>query len=101
VGVVLGVIGLVAALSSNATAGVQQRAVAAARRPDEIVCSAMQRKALSPNDFTNLDQIQQRLAAFEQRYNANAIQVEVHHSRPRRPTGPDRTPRTRANPTTP
>ena len=38
----------------------------------EVVFSVVQRKALSPNDFTNLDQVEQRLAAFEQRYNANA-----------------------------
>jgi transposase len=38
----------------------------------EIVFSVIQRKVVSPNDFTNLDQIRQRLAAFERRYNANA-----------------------------
>jgi transposase len=38
----------------------------------EIVFSVVQRKVVSLNDFTNLDQIEQRLAAFEQRYNANA-----------------------------
>jgi transposase len=38
----------------------------------EIVFSVIQRKVLSPNDFTNLDQIQQRLAAFEARYTAAA-----------------------------
>jgi ribonuclease HIII len=38
----------------------------------EVVFSVAQRKAVSPNDFTNLDQVEQRLAAFEQRYNANA-----------------------------
>ena len=32
----------------------------------------MQRKALTPNDFTGLDQIRGRLAAFETRYNAIA-----------------------------
>lgn len=32
----------------------------------------MQRKVVTPNDFTNLDQVQDRLAAFEQRYNATA-----------------------------
>ena len=40
--------------------------------PDEVVFSVVQRKVVSPNDFTNLDQIRQRLATFEQRYNANA-----------------------------
>jgi transposase len=38
----------------------------------EIVFSVVQRKVVSPNDFTNLHQVEQRLAAFEQRYNANA-----------------------------
>jgi transposase len=38
----------------------------------EIYFSVTQRKVVSPNDFTNLDQIQQRLADFEQRYNATA-----------------------------
>ena len=32
----------------------------------------MQRKALTPNDFTGLDQIRGRLAAFETRHNAIA-----------------------------
>jgi hypothetical protein len=38
----------------------------------EIVFSVVQRKVVSPNDFTDLDQIEQRLLAFEQRYNATA-----------------------------
>jgi hypothetical protein len=38
----------------------------------EIVFSVIQRKVVSPNDFTDLDQITNRLAAFEQRYNAVA-----------------------------
>ena len=32
----------------------------------------MQRKVVSPNDFTNLDEVEQRLADFETRYNATA-----------------------------
>ena len=32
----------------------------------------MQRKIVTPNDFTDLDQIRDRLAAFETRYNAIA-----------------------------
>src|SRR5262245_3080918 len=35
----------------------------------EIYFSVIQRKVLSPNDFTSLDQIRDRLAAFEKRYN--------------------------------
>ena len=38
----------------------------------EIYFSIAQRKALTPNDFTSLDQIRARLAAFEARYNAIA-----------------------------
>jgi transposase-like protein len=35
----------------------------------EIYFSVIQRKVLTPNDFTGLDQIRDRLAAFEARYN--------------------------------
>jgi hypothetical protein len=35
----------------------------------EIVFSIIQRKVVTPNDFTDLGQINDRLAAFEQRYN--------------------------------
>jgi transposase len=38
----------------------------------EIYFSVVQRKVLTPNDFTGLDQIRGRLAAFEARYNAIA-----------------------------
>ena len=38
----------------------------------EIYFSVVQRKVLTPNDFTGLDQIRDRLAAFEARYNAIA-----------------------------
>jgi transposase len=38
----------------------------------EIYFSVVQRKALTPNDFADLDQIRDRLAAFELRYNAIA-----------------------------
>ncbi len=38
----------------------------------EIFFSVIQRKVLTPNDFTDLDQIRHRLAAFETRYNAIA-----------------------------
>ena len=39
----------------------------------EIYFSVVQRKVVSPNDFTNLDQVEQRLAEFELRYNATAV----------------------------
>ena len=38
----------------------------------EIYFSVIQRKVLTPNDFADLDQIRDRLAAFETRYNAIA-----------------------------
>ena len=38
----------------------------------EIYFSVVQRKVVTPNDFTDLDQIRDRLAAFETRYNAVA-----------------------------
>ncbi|MEU1124671.1 IS630 family transposase [Streptomyces sp. NPDC005899] len=38
----------------------------------EIFFSIVQRKVVSPNDFTNLDQVRDRLRAFEDRYNATA-----------------------------
>jgi transposase len=38
----------------------------------EVYFSIVQRKALTPNDFASLDQVQDRLTAFEQRYNATA-----------------------------
>ena len=38
----------------------------------EIYFSVIQRKVISPNDFTSLNQIRDRLAAFETRYNAIA-----------------------------
>jgi transposase len=38
----------------------------------EIYFSVVQRKVVAPNDFTRLDQVEQRLADFELRYNATA-----------------------------
>lgn len=38
----------------------------------EIFFSAVQRKVVAPNDFTDLDQVRDRLRAFEDRYNATA-----------------------------
>jgi transposase len=38
----------------------------------EIYFSIIQRKVVSPNDFTSLDQVEDRLIAFERRYNATA-----------------------------
>lgn len=38
----------------------------------EVYFSVVQRKVVSPNDFTDLREVEQRLAGFEQRYNATA-----------------------------
>ena len=38
----------------------------------EIFFSIVQRKVVTPNDFTDLDQVQDRLTAFERRYNQTA-----------------------------
>lgn len=38
----------------------------------EIFFSIVQRKVVTPNDFTSLDQVEDRLTAFERRYNATA-----------------------------
>ncbi|MFI9638148.1 IS630 family transposase [Nocardia sp. NPDC051929] len=42
----------------------------------EIFFSIVQRKVVSPNDFTSLDQVEDRLIAFEQRYNQTARPFE-------------------------
>jgi len=38
----------------------------------EIYFSIVQRKVVSPNEFTDLNQVRERLEAFEDRYNATA-----------------------------
>ena len=38
----------------------------------EVYFSVVQRKVVSPNDFTDLAEVEQRLIDFEQRYNATA-----------------------------
>ncbi|KFG73530.1 hypothetical protein [Streptomyces mutabilis] len=38
----------------------------------EILFSVVQRKVVSPNDFTGLSEVRDRLRAFEDRYNATA-----------------------------
>jgi len=68
----------------------------------EIYFSIVQRKVLNPNDFTNLGQIRDRLAAFEIRYNAIArpFSWKFTRTRPRRPAAPHRRPRGTAIPAT-
>ncbi|MCL7493850.1 hypothetical protein M8I34_20995 [Streptomyces sp. MCA2] len=38
----------------------------------EIFFSVVQRKVVTPNDFTDLDRVRDRLRRFEDRYNATA-----------------------------
>ncbi len=40
--------------------------------PDEIYFSVVQHKVLSPNDFTDLAEVEGRLTGFEKRYNQTA-----------------------------
>jgi transposase len=47
----------------------------------EIYFSVVQRKVVTPNDFTDTDQIRQRLAAFEIRYNAVATPFDWRFTR--------------------
>lgn len=47
----------------------------------EIYFSVLQRKVLSPNDFTDLTEVEQRLAEFEQRYNATATPFDWKFTR--------------------
>jgi transposase len=63
----------------------------------EIYFSVVQRKVVCPNDFTDTDQIRQRLAAFETRYNAIATpfhwrftSTDLHDLLDRLPTRADR-----------
>jgi hypothetical protein len=37
--------------------------------PDEIYFSVVQRKLLTPDDFANLDDLTEKITAFEKRYN--------------------------------
>jgi transposase len=47
----------------------------------EIYFSVLQRKVVSPNDFTNLAEVEQRLADFEARYNATATPFQWKFTR--------------------
>ena len=63
----------------------------------EIYFSVVQRKVVTPNDFYDLAEVQNRLAAFEDRYNfaARPFNWTLHHQRPQRPPRPPRRPRRR------
>ncbi len=54
----------------------------------EIYFSVVQRKVVSPNDFTDLNIVVKRLADFEAplQPGRETVQMEVHHHRPHRPT---------------
>lgn len=47
----------------------------------EIYFSVVQRKVVSPNDFTDLTEVEQRLADFEARYNATATPFDWKFTR--------------------
>jgi hypothetical protein len=47
----------------------------------EIYFSVVQRKALTPNDFADLAELQARLLAFERRYEATAAPFEWRFTR--------------------
>lgn len=47
----------------------------------EICFSIVQRKAITPNDFADLDDLAQRILAFQDRYNANAEPFDWTYTR--------------------
>jgi transposase len=47
----------------------------------EIYFSVLQRKVVSPNDFTDLTEVEQRLVEFEKRYNATATPFDWKFTR--------------------
>jgi hypothetical protein len=58
----------------------------------EIYFSVVQRKDLTPNDFPDLDTLEQQLRQFGRRYEQNAAPFQFE-ARPRRPPSPRRPPR--------
>jgi hypothetical protein len=48
----------------------------------EIYFSVVQRKLLSPNDFTDLDEVEARLLAFQRRYEQTATPFDWRYTRP-------------------
>ena len=47
----------------------------------EIYFSILQRKAINPNDFADLDQLSQRILGFQDRYNATATPFDLTYTR--------------------
>jgi hypothetical protein len=49
---------------------------------EEIYFSVIQRKVLSPNDFTDLGEVEQRLLGFQRRYQQTAVPFDWRTPRP-------------------
>ncbi len=47
----------------------------------EIYFSILQRKAINPNDFTDLDQLSERILSFQDRYNTTATPFDWTYTR--------------------
>jgi hypothetical protein len=47
----------------------------------EIYFSVVQRKVLSPNDFTDLDEVEARLLAFQRRYEQTAAPFDWRYTK--------------------
>ena len=47
----------------------------------EIYFSILQRKAISPADFTDLDHLAERILAFQERYNLTATPFDWRYTR--------------------
>ena len=47
----------------------------------EIYFSILQRKAINPNDFADLDQLSQRILGFQDRYNSTATPFDWTYTR--------------------
>ena len=57
----------------------------------EIYFSVLQRKAISPVDFADLDALAERILAFQDRYNgSDTVRLDLRPPRPPRPARPDR-----------
>ena len=47
----------------------------------ELYCSVIQRKVLTPNDFTDLVEVERRLLAFQRRYQQTAVPFDWRFTR--------------------
>ena len=65
----------------------------------EIYFSILQRKAISPNDFADLDDLSERIIAFQHRYNTTATPFDWSYTQTTStPTSTDSSPRHPAHP---